>query len=174
MNKRAMLEFRVILFTFYKLIVLLIIALSLYFFVTQFMKTNIDVFDVESEVFAYGVLNSPGGVSYLDKTTGRLYPGTINLDDISILSKRMKEGFYYEKNRYIAAEIVIMNKTKKPITKPIYYNKEFYEIWYPLGATGVRGVGSAKIKEKTYPIILLKEGKKTQGFMKLTVAIPNS
>ena len=58
--------------------------------------------------------------------------------------------------------------------QPIYFDKESYERWYPLAKTGWIGAGSAKIKEKIYPISVLENEQLNPGVLKIQVVIPNS
>jgi len=168
MDRRGGLSFKSILMAFYKLIVLIIVAVAMFMFVTQFLRMNIDVFDVESEIFAYGVMHSTGGLSHVEND--RVYPTRINLDKAHDLSK----GLYFEENRYISAKFEFLDRNEKELKSPYYFNKDYFELWYPLSSYFNKGPGASQRKFKTYPVSYMKGDQVIPGMLRMTIVIPNS
>jgi hypothetical protein len=177
-NKRGGIAFKTLIFAFYRIIVLLTVTLMLWIFVSYFVKLNVDVDGVEAEIFAQGLINSPNGTSYKDAATNRVYPGVIDFEKYNSgkLEEQLMKAFYFEENNYIAAEIHLLDKEKKPYNNvgKKYYNKEKFNRWYQMGKTGFTGAGAAKVYEKIYPIQIINQDKMEYGLLKIIIAIPNS
>jgi len=167
MDKHGGLSFKTLLMAFYKLMVLIIVAVAMYMFVAQFLRMNIDVFDVESEIFAYGVMHSQNGISYSEDK--RVYPTMINLEEIDI-----SKGFFFTENRYISAKFEFLDRTEKELKSPYYYNKDYFELWYPLSSYFNKGPGASQRKFKTYPVTYMKDDQVIPGMLRMTIVIPNS
>ncbi len=179
MDKKAGITFSTLLFSFFRLFILFLVAFSLVLFAHFFVKTKIDISDAESGIFAQSIINSPNGISYKDPVTKRVYPGIVDYTTFSNkagLEAQLNNALYLEKNSIIAGAIELLTVDMKPYRSlsPIYYNKDYYDVWYTMGKTGYMGLGSAKIREKLYPVLIRDSGELKQGILKITIAIPNS
>jgi len=174
-NKKGGTAFSTLIFAFFRFTILVFVALALVFFTRQFMKVSIDVNEVEAEIFSHGLMNSPNGISYVDPA-GRMHPGMVNAQDFKSVfgtKTRLETAFYYEDNRFIAAQIQLY-KNGQAYLEPVYYNKEFFNIWQPFGMTKFKGKGSAFVTEKYYPVQVKDNDVTEEALMKITVAIPRS
>lgn len=179
MGKRAGITFSTLIFAFYRMMILFMVALALVLFVRQFVKASIDISDVESELFAQGLMKSPDGLSYVDPVTGRVYPGVIDYDtftDIPKLEEKLNNVFYYEKNMFIAADVELLSQDGKQFKSaaPAYYNKDMYQVWYPLAKTGFIGAGGAELYKKIYPVLIREQSGYTEGLVRITIVMPRS
>ena len=98
------------------LLVLIFIAVIVHIFV-QF---DINVQDIERELFVENLLYSSEGISYVDSISGRVYPGVIDLEDFSntvVMEAKLGEAFNYGgKTPGIAVSMVL-----KDLNIPHYY-----------------------------------------------------
>lgn len=172
MDRRAGITYSAFIFSFWRMMVLIAVACALVIFVYTFIKVNLDTFDIESEIFAMGVMNSPGSIISYDTTTQRAYTWKIDLDDFE--PGRLAEAFYFDENKYIAAKFEAMDLEEKQLASPIYYNREYYDIWEPLGYSFLSGRGGADVKESYYPVTFIRGAEDIQGILKMTILIPRS
>jgi hypothetical protein len=173
MDKRAELHFNVILMAFFRFIVLFLVAITMVFFVMHFMKMDLDVFEVESELFMQGILNSPRGVSYVE--AGRVYPGIVDLKtwrSPTALSQQLESTFRFDTSQPIAAKLELISKTTT--FEPVYYHEDRFKGWYALAKTLFPGPGGAQALEKRYPVLVKDGTTYTPATLKITIAIPNT
>jgi hypothetical protein len=174
MDKRSEIHFNTLLMAFFRFTVLFLVSLTMVFFVLHFMKMDLDVFEVESELLIQGFINSEHGISAMEGN--RVYAGVIdyNMFKDPALSKRLDDAFRSEKP-ILAAKIELLSGTANyRSVQPVYYNQDRFNTWYALAKTLFPGPGGARTIEKRY-VVLVKDGKNyEQATLKITVAGPNT
>lgn len=152
---------------------LIAVVLSVVVLTKATIKTEIDVFDANTEIFFQRIVYGNDGFSYTDNSINRPYPAIIDL-------KRFKEpdflngAFYYgEENREIGARIILRDFDGN-IQEVIKYNEEFYDEKDVL----VRGdwpEGRGGVKSKTKKLyVLIKDGDKlTDGTLEAKIIMQN-
>jgi len=163
MSKKAQMIFNTYIMIFFRITIVLLVAISMKLFVYAFIDNSTDTDRVESEIFMQSLLNSPNGISYDDN---RIYPGLIDIKQFK--EADLDKAFFYEKNRFLAAKIELLDFEGNMIEEKIY-NEAYYQIWYPMAITG--GKGSASILQKIHPVQIISKG---PGFIRSTILIPKS
>jgi len=154
------------------MIVLILVCLTIWAFVSYYVKIHIEIDDVEAELFMQNIMASPNGVSYTDDI--RTYSGTIMFSEWDSLTSRLEKAFYNEQNKFIAAKLQLLDTARQPMAQEIYYNKQYYDKHYTLAKTGFIGRGSANIYEKELPVTVIKDTGKELGILKIIVTTPKS
>jgi hypothetical protein len=176
MNSKSHITFRTLLFGFYEIFVLLLVAFTMVVFVMHFMSIDLNIFNVQGEVFVQGLLQSKNGISYNDN--GVVHPGIIDYNIFKQkpgLQQQLSNAFYFQGQKPISAKIELMSgNAAYRALEPIYYNEEHFDAWYALGKTLFRGPGSSQVMEKYYPVIVKDGNTYDKAVLKITVAIPNS
>jgi hypothetical protein len=176
MDKRAELTFNQILMTFFRLFILFLVCGVFVFFVMSFWNMKLQTEEVEAELFSQALMNSQNGLSYADKV--KVYPGTIDFELFNrpdVMGKRLEEAFSYGGNMPISAKIELLDKGKPyKGSGPVFYNKEKYGVWQPIGATGAPGLGGAYVLEKNLPVLVKEGSSYTKAAIRMTVAAPRS
>ncbi len=153
-----------------KLIMLIIVFFIVIALINVYRVDRLDVQQLEASLLLDRVLYSRNCISYVDETTTRAYPGIIDLNKFS--SDNLESCLYYEnENRNNAAKLILEDLDGSSI-KTIFYNKKWYENWYPL--IGISGPGGTKLfSERNY--VLIKDDNGLEK-AKLTayIVIPNS
>ncbi len=126
-NKKA-LAYKMMNYTFLRLVFIIIFFYTIYAFASYGLKTNLDIQKTREMVLVERSLYSPNSFIYSDSLTGRSYPGIIDIErfDSEILDK----AFNYNKSN-IAARFELKNLGNNE-TKEIYLNKKWYDRWQPL------------------------------------------
>ena len=89
----------------FKLMFKLIFKFCVVFLIRQFVVSNLNVQDVQAEVFIDRVLYSPNGILYFDSGPQRAVPGLI---DTSKLKTEVLDSLMdYKNNNFIAANITL-------------------------------------------------------------------
>jgi hypothetical protein len=137
------------------IITLLIVLFSLTAFIIligYFTNSRFSINDIQAEVLINGLLYSPGGVTYTDPISGRMYSGQVKIEQIT--NERLDEEFFYPENRLMAAKITIKRQNGEQI-KEVYFNQEQYENWEPLiRRMNIPGLGGVTEYKRELPIII--------------------
>ena len=160
-----------------RLIFLVIVLLAVVILVRLFVVERFSFDPLIADVFSHSLLYSPGGVSYHDPLTGRVYPGTIHADQFSDLD--LNSSLNLGNNRLIAAEIRL--KTFAYNDKPevvgfptVYYNKEWYDNWQPLAKWNIPGLSGADYYIKVLPVVVHTSHGIRRGELMIKMIIPRS
>jgi len=148
-----------------RILFLIIVLTAIYILVNSYIKVEVDTFDAESNLFIQRVLYSRNSISYLDKETGQLYPGIIDVAKLATIEEDLKKSMSYSDSRHLAARFVITNMLEEQVAV-FYYNKDWFERWFPLiDMKGPGGVKSASkklymlLKDKSLVDVMLLEKK---------------
>jgi hypothetical protein len=176
MHKRAELTFNQILMTFFRMFILFLVCGVFVFFVSSFWNMKLQTEEVEAELFSQALINSQNGISYAEKD--RVYQGVIDymvFMQTEGIGKRLEDTFSYGGKRPMSAKLELLSKGGPyKEAKPVYYNREFYDVWYPIGKTMIPGVGGALVLEKTLPVLVKDGADYNKAALKLTIAVPRS
>ncbi|MFH1317135.1 MAG: hypothetical protein ABII01_06450 [Candidatus Woesearchaeota archaeon] len=158
-----------VMWTFFVLLVVMTIIGMISFMVV----TRIDIKDVETDVMAYRFLYSPNGFTYKNEMIQRNYPGFVDMEKFN--EDTLDKMLSYKNNEILTAKLTLKNLEdgKENI---IYFNKEWFDRYYPLALTKIPGPGGATISTKSFPVIIVDsifEDQK-QGTLKIDVVMPNS
>ena len=147
-----------------RLIFIVIFFSTIYLFTSSQLKSAINTRALQEEIFLQRLLYSPEGVSYTDPVTGRIYPGTIDMEKLKKDESLLDGAFSADKKRF-AARIQITNLDTKDSLE-LFINKEGYGRWAPL-ATFPR-YGKSILKN----YVLLREGTHiSKGMLRTDVVI---
>ncbi|NQV09290.1 hypothetical protein HQ529_05560 [Candidatus Woesearchaeota archaeon] len=169
-NKRAMFTLNLLAFL-PRLGFLIVVVLSIVVLLGANIKTEIDVFDAQAEVFFQRLVYG-NHFSYFDEVTGRLYPGMVDFDKFK--STDLDNLIYYgEENRDVGARISLKDFNGS-INEEIMYNRDFFiekEVLLEAGFT--KGLGGVKGKEKELYVVI-KDGNRTlEGTLNVMMIIQN-
>src|SRR3989338_7326357 len=64
-------------FLFFRFIVVCAVAIAMVILVKTFIANDIDIQEMQADIFAYNLLNEKDGLSYDDTSLDRVYPGII-------------------------------------------------------------------------------------------------
>jgi hypothetical protein len=169
---KGAITFNVIAFSFFRFVILLLVALTFVMLTNTAFKSELDTGNVELDILAQGIMRSPNSISYVEGQ--RTYTGVIDIDRYSKVS--LDETFHNDKNSFIAAKVELLTSAGQAYKglAPRYLNKEKYELWYPLAKTGWIGRGSAQQKEKIFPVTIIENGVRSTGAIRITLVAPNS
>lgn len=169
---KGAITFNIIAFSFFRFVILLLVALTFVMLTNTAFKSELNTGDVELEILAQGIMRSPNSISYVEGQ--RTYTGLVDIERYSKVS--LDETFHNEKNSFIAAKVELLSSTGQAYKDlaPRYVNKEKYDLWYPLAKTGWIGRGSAKQKEKIFPVTIIDNGVRSAGAVRITLVAPNT
>lgn len=156
-NKRAGSVYLQMMFGFFKFFLVLFIVFSILFVVRSHFKAKIDILDTELTLLAHNIIYAKGGVSYQDPITGRVYPGVISLEEFEnsfAMSSRLNQAFFYEKQPVFAAVINLNLPEQNKKVESVYYYKEWYDKWHPLGASRLIGKGAVIKKTMSFNVLV--------------------
>ncbi len=156
-NKYAGSVYLQMIFVFFRFLLVLFIVFSIVFIVRSHFKVKIDILDAELNLLAHTMLYAPGGVSYQDPITSRVYPGIIYLEEFEntfTMSSRLNQAFYYEKQPVFAAALILDIPQQNKKVEGVYYQKEWYDKWNPLAASRLIGSGSVIKKKFTFNVLV--------------------
>lgn len=153
-----------------KLIMLILVFFIVIAIINVYRVDKLDVQQIESSLLLDRILYSRNCISYVNPDTTRSYPGIIDLNRFS--SDNLESCLYYEdENRNNAAKLILEDLDGNSI-KTVFYNKKWYENWYPL--IGISGSGGTKLfSERNYVLIKEDDGLKKAKLITYTI-IPNS
>jgi hypothetical protein len=152
----------------FRMILMIIIALSIVILVNRFLVLTVDVRELEANLLLNRLIYSPDCLSYQDDTLSAK-PGIIDLQKFSEAS--LSNCLYFgERNDFAAANLslVFFDTTPRNST---YYNSVGYQLLSP--RTGLTGPGgSTRLSDWRYVLV-----KDSTGFRKalllIDVVVPN-
>jgi hypothetical protein len=136
-----------------RVLFLIIVLVSVYFLVHSYIKTEVDSFEAESNLFVQRLLYSRNALAFVDKDTAEVQPGVIDVSKLSTIEDNLKKSISYSDSRHLAAKLRITSLKDEEIST-FYFQKEWFDRWIVLsGLSG--GGGSRQITRKLY--VLLKD-----------------
>ncbi len=122
--------FRILNYTFWRLLFISIIFLFLYLFVASKINAKIELDDLRANIFSMRVLTSSNGVAYSSEYNSRIYPGIISLKDFK--DDTLSGSFFNDSDRF-SANIILQNTGNNAgnnTQRDIYLNKKWFERYY--------------------------------------------
>jgi hypothetical protein len=156
-----------------RIIFLAVMLIACVVLIRLFLNSKFDTKDITAEVLINGMVYGSGGVSYYDPLTGRNHPMIVDISQFD--EKELNSSFYYPDNNLIAAKMTLSTESDplKNGLKTVYYNREWYDNWYPLLRLSIGGIGGVRKYEKTLPIIYRdSSGELHSGYMHYQVVQP--
>ncbi len=150
---------------------LIVVLLSVTFLVKGYLKTTIDIKDIEAELFYQEILFTNNGITYQDEITGRNYPGIIDLNRFN--NEDFTKSLSYGKNNYFMSANLSLSSKDGTKIKSFVYNKEWYKKWKPLAKTFLPGTGGAKIIQKKSYVLVKKEELTFPAILYVEIVYPN-
>ncbi len=172
-------------------IIFLVVALLAVVIVIRLMiNSKFEVRGIQSEILVQGLLYGPGGITYYDPLTGRIYPEIV--DPSQFNESKYDMGFHFSPNSLITARILLVKeketlkklhfgKSKNMISNVdpsdvvgvTYFNKEWWDNWKPLAESKIRGLGRVDIDNTELPILYRDaDGGLHSGWLYITVLQP--
>lgn len=103
--------FKLMFWIFFEFALILIVLLYIVAIVHSYVLIEFDTGELQRELFVQNLLHSPDGISYTDLTSGKVYPGIINLDDFKntdAMESKLKAAFSYgDRNPVITASMTL-------------------------------------------------------------------
>ncbi|MBI2576923.1 hypothetical protein HYV84_06925 [Candidatus Woesearchaeota archaeon] len=147
-----------------RIIFIVIFFSTIYLFTSSQLKAAINTRALQEEIFLQRLLYSPEGISYTDPVTGRLYPGTVDMDKLKKDESLLDSAFSADTKRFAARIQITSLETKD--TWELFINKEGYGRWAPL----TKFPRYDKSILKNY--VLLREGDRiSKGMLRTDVVI---
>ena len=152
----------------FRMILLIIIALSIVILVNKFLVLSVDVHSLETNLLLNRLIYSPDCLSYQDDTLTSK-PGIIDLQKFS--EANLNSCLYFgERNDFAAANLslVFFDSTPRNST---YYNSVGYQLLNPrAGLTGPGG--STRLSDWRYVLVRDSIGLK-RALLLIDVVVPN-
>jgi hypothetical protein len=164
------LSFYVIVFSFFRMAILMAVVFAIVLLVRQFISSSVDVSPAEAEILAHNVMLA---ISHTDPVTHRVYPGKISVDSFTNaeLDKRMSST-----RRGMACKVSIVDfdnmlvKYQERELEPIFLNRDDYLRWIVLAKA--RALGSGGVTEYIIWRNAVFMGEK--AIVQISITIPNS
>jgi hypothetical protein len=158
-----------------RIVFLAIVMFSILFLIRSAIVTQIDVFEVETELFT---LNTIYAISETQPETTRLELATVDKEKLlnGKLETRIHQILNYEKeNRKIAAKLTFKTGIDEDIIKEIIYNKDYYKDWNTKSrALWNKGPGGVRDKTTQIPCIIKEPSKEERCVVEIHIIVPNS
>jgi hypothetical protein len=187
LKSKSGLSFYVIIFSFFKMFILMVVMFALVLLIRTFIIATVDVSGAESAVFFQTIVTSPNGISYKDPVTERVYLNLINVDRFSgteALENQLNSVFSTGENKEIGAKFSILDTNTEKLFEyngkalsPVYYHKDLYSRWIVLAKSNAKGPGGAKEFIIRQDIILVSDKDKSlykPALLEASITIPNS
>ena len=104
-------SFQLLLWICFEFLMVLVVVLYLVAIVNVYVDFDLDIGDLQRELFIQNLMNSPEGICYKDEVSGKVYPGIINLDDfsntMSMEAKLLNAFSYGERNPILAISMTL-------------------------------------------------------------------
>ncbi len=153
-------------------IFLIIVIVSVVTLVRLCITTQSNTEELEANLLVNHFLYSPDSIVYYDEFSGRPMLGIVDTGRLNDMT--LDSAFSFgDKNTMLAAKIEIYDFDSKPVKFVAYYNKPYYDGWFPL--TGESGAGAvSEYPFSIYTLYSTPDGKINKGIMNITVLIPKS
>jgi hypothetical protein len=145
-----------------QIIFLIAVLFAFVVLIKVYIITQIDVGQVDSNIFINRILLSQGVISYYDEGLDRTYPGIISLEGFQEVSASNPNKLdqeiisYGGDNPILAAKMTLKKEGYADIAA--YYNKENFDRWEPKALPDVKGgPGSVKAFQRQR-YVLIKDG----------------
>jgi len=173
--KKGLMSFN-ILITIVRLIFVMIAMAIVVFMIMHYVVVSIDVFDLESNLFAQRMIYSQNSISYKDSETGRLYPGTIDLNNFNqgTLNGLLNRYIYYGEGSNYAAAKLDLSYLNDTLIRSAYYDEEWFNNWVERARVGWTGIGQVKSKVNEVYVLIKDGDKMIPGKLKIEVLMPNA
>lgn len=176
MSKKAMISFNQMYYII-RLIFFMIVVLFIYHTISSHMKTEVDIFDVESSLIMQRFLFDSNGFSYIDKDTSRQYVGIIDRKKFTneYYDKVLSKAVYFDsENPHLSGKLTLKDVSGNAIDS-IIYNKKQYDVWAPIAKAGyIKGKGGVQINTKQFYVLIKDDDKLDKGILEIEVVIPKS
>ncbi|MFC1723421.1 hypothetical protein ACFL0V_04750 [Nanoarchaeota archaeon] len=188
-NKKAIMAFNA-LAMIPRIIFLVIALLACVIIIRLMLNVHFNTADIQAELLIQGLLYGPGGITYYDPLTGRIYPEIIDIHQLN--DSKLNMGFNYPENTLIGARIFVAYEklsnvrsklgklsempayTQNQILAEAYYNKETYENLRPLAENRIRGLGRVHKDTTEMPTLFRgKDGLLYSAFVYITILQPS-
>lgn len=164
-------------FLFFRFIVVCAVAIAMVILVKTFIANDIDIQEMQADIFAYNLLNEKDGLSYYDTSLDRVYPGIILISlfqETATLEKKLDARMDYGEHPVVAAELQLFT-AEDELLGTAYYNKEWYNRWIVLARVFWEGAGSTTAYAQNKTVLLRSDdGTMKPGILQITVVMPNS
>jgi hypothetical protein len=154
----------------FRMILMIIIALSIVILVNKFLVLSVDVKGLETNLLLNRLIYSPDCLSYQDDTLTHK-PGIIDLQKFN--EANLNRCLYFgERNDFAAANLSLVFFDLAP-RNSTYYNSVGYQLLNPRqGLTGEGG--STKLSDWRYVLVQAKAGQEPKKAMLfIDVVVPN-
>jgi hypothetical protein len=159
-----------------RIVFLVAVMFAVAFLVKSHITTTIDISEARANIFVNRAIYSQSDISYFDSSTGRAYPGIIEMQKFKEHAGELLEKsiYYSEKNREVGARFLLKNLESSEEAEA-FYNEEFFREQKKIAASGfTEGPGGARLYVKNYNVLILIDGSLYKGLLTIEVAIPNS
>ena len=155
-----------------RLFFLIAVVLSIVILAKATIKTEIDVFDANSEIFFQRIVYGNDGFSYIDNNINRLYPAIIDIERFK--NQNMEKAFYYgDENREVGARIILRD-FEGTIQESIKYNQEFYDEKDVLvRADWTEGKGTVRSTTKKVYVLIRDGNEIKEGTLEVKIIMQN-
>jgi hypothetical protein len=158
-----------------RLIFLIIVVAAISLLIHMYIKTEIDTFDAEANLFVHQLLYSRHALAKVDEETGQVQPGILDYSLITADTAGFKEGLlktFDYRSDHIASKMTMTN-LKQDESTTVYFNEKAYDNWIVL--TKYPGPGGARsITRKLYVLLSTGANELDPGYLEVTVVMPNS
>ncbi|MFH1510945.1 MAG: hypothetical protein ABIF10_04580 [Candidatus Woesearchaeota archaeon] len=148
-----------------RIIFLIIVIATVSLLIYKYIQTEVNIFDVESNLFVYQFLYSKSGLSYYDSSTGEFNAGVI--DCSSDLEDKLK-GFVSEN---VAARMVLRSLEFEDYNT-FYFNKRDFDNWFVVSK--FQGPGAAKTLNKRLYVLCKNQDLVYPAWLDIVVVMSNS
>ena len=173
-GKKAMEAYDIIYWSF-RILFILILMFSFVYLARVFENQFIDSSYPESILFVRYMLYNPNALPYFDSSSGRAYPGIIDLSKMD--SAKLNDAMYFGENNDMVAANITLNYTdaeNKSQTKQVFYNQGRYENWLPLSNPTFLGRGTVRMYEEEKYVLVQDNAQRYRGFVKFVVLVPRT
>ncbi len=154
-----------------RIIFLVVVLFSIVFLIRKYAVDNLDVQDVQAEVFINRILYSSNGILYADKELNTALPGIV---DVNLLKNDVLDQLMnYRDDSFIAAKIRLLDSNGQEVASAIYNNQTYYR-WLPIANINVQGKGGVKRIEKSILVQYTAGSMTKQGFLNFEVLQPGN
>ncbi len=150
------------------LVIMLVVCVML---IRMFIVSRMETKGIQAEILMDGLIYGPGGISYQDPVSGRIYPGIIDVDSAG--KANLDKALYFPSNNIIAAKISVSKEREDEDNAwKFYYNREWYENWGPLLKLYLPGAGGVVSYKRTLPVIYRHDSEIKSGYVTFEVVQP--
>lgn len=160
-NKKSVISGEIIM-AIPQIIFLIAVMFAFVALIKVFIITQIDVRQVEANIFINRVLLSKGAISYYDANIDRVYASIVNLQRFREISSANPNALdqeiisYGTDNPILAAKMTLKREGYEDLVA--YYNKEKFDRWEPKLLPGIKGGPGSVEAFKRQRYVLVKDG----------------